>query len=172
MKQVPNKVLSFFQKLGFSDEEIELFFLLSQKGKQTTLELSRASGISRTQVYRLLENMKKKGTVKELIDEHRVMAEAVGIEQVKRLVAEKASESKQLEDSFSEVKQFFSGIVGQNQAETKVFWLKCKKRLLKTTFLPVVLLKSGCKISSMKKIISFLHTLSAARIVDLKVPRF
>ena len=43
--------------------------------------------------------------------------------------------------------------------------------MLKTTFLPVVLLKSGCKISSMKKIISFLHTLSAARIVDLKVKR-
>ena len=62
-------------------------------------------------------------------------------------------------------------VIGKTRRKYKANRLKCKKRLLKTTFLPVVLLKSGCKISSMKKIISFLHTLSAARIVDLKVKR-
>lgn len=124
-----DKLHRFLSLLGFSPEEITLYLTLAQKGTLTTLELSRASGISRTQVYRIVENLKTKGVVEELIDEHRHLAKAVEVTELLRLVKERAHQSQQLEDLFPQVQQLLQGQIGENQADTKIVFYRGKQGL-------------------------------------------
>lgn len=121
---IPTNLSSFLTKLDLSREEIEIFWALTKYGSSTILEISRNTGINRTQVYRFLEKMKKEGLTEEIIEEHRTMAKATDINQLERLVKEKANETEQLKTLFPQVQQLLSSTVGQNQAETKVLFYR------------------------------------------------
>lgn len=124
-----DKLNQFLTLLGFDPEEITLYLTLAQKGTLTTLELSRASGINRTRVYRLLESLKGKGAVEEVIDEHRHLAKAVEASELLQLVQEKIHQSKQLQTLFPQVQELLRGQVGENQADTKILFYRGKHGL-------------------------------------------
>jgi sugar-specific transcriptional regulator TrmB len=119
MKDLQDKVKQFFVSLGLDNEEILVYSSLVERGKLTTLEISRATGISRTQVYRLLERMKEKGIVEEIVDEHRLMAQAIPVEELKQYLIEKQQNLDKLNRLYPEVEQFFSGRIATGQPETK-----------------------------------------------------
>ncbi|MBU1326799.1 hypothetical protein KKB64_01075 [Patescibacteria group bacterium] len=124
-----DKLHQFLSLLGFSPDEITLYLTLAQKGMLTTLELSRTTGIGRTQVYRLIENLKAKGAAEEVIDEHRRLAKAVEAGELLRLIKEKVHQSQQLQELFPQVQQLLQARVGENQADTKVLFYRGKQGL-------------------------------------------
>lgn len=129
MEQIPNNIHLFFSQLGLSKEEVKIYLALIQRGVLTTLEISRATNVSRTQVYRLLEKMKKKGLVEELIDEYRLMTKAAEVDQLKRLIEKKEKKIEQLHKLFPEIKALLSAQVGKSQPETKVLFYRGKSGL-------------------------------------------
>jgi len=123
------QIHQFLSLLGLSEEEIKIYLALTQRGMLTTLELSRATDIGRTQVYRFLEKMKKRGVVEEVIDEHRLMAKAVEISQLERLVKENERRLKNIRELFPQVQESLMAKVGQNQPKTKVLFYRGKSGL-------------------------------------------
>lgn len=124
-----DKLHRFLSLLGFNPEEITLYLTLAQKGTLTTLELSRASGISRTQVYRVLENLKAKGAVEEVVDEHRRLAKAVEAGELIRLVKEKERQTQLAAELFPQVREFLRAQVGENQTDTRVLFYRGREGL-------------------------------------------
>jgi len=124
INNIPGNLRQFFSKLNLPEEEMIIYWLLVQHGNSTTLELARVTGISRTQVYRFLEKMKKEGLVEEIIDEYRLLAKAVDIDQLERLVKEKEYDTKELRSLFPDVRKLLSLGIGQNQPGTKVLFYK------------------------------------------------
>ncbi len=124
-----DKLHQFLSLLDFSPEEITLYLTLAQKGTLTTLELSRSSGISRTQVYRLLDTLKNKGAIEEVVDEHRRLAKAVEAAELLQLVKEKEHQTKQMVELFPEIRELLQAQVGENQAHTRVLFYRGKQGL-------------------------------------------
>jgi len=124
MDKIPESISQFFISLGLEKEEIEIYWALSRHGNLTILEISRITGISRTQVYRFLERMERAGLTEVVIDEHRLMAKAVEITQLERLVKQRQSQTQELITLFPKIQQILAGQVGQSQAETKVLFYR------------------------------------------------
>lgn len=117
---IPEKVRIFLTGLGFSTEETIIYTALLHRGILTILEISRITGISRTQVYRLLEDMEKKRLVEEVVDEHRVMLKAVEIRELKHLMEEKQTEAETLKRLFPEVEELLSAQMVLGETGTRV----------------------------------------------------
>ena len=63
MNPEEEKIVEYIMLLGLTREEAKLYIALVKQGESTTLELSRTTKISRTQVYRLFESLKDKGVI-------------------------------------------------------------------------------------------------------------
>lgn len=101
-------VTAFFENLGFTSEERKLYTALAERGPLTALELSRISQVNRTKVYRLLEKLKKQGLIEEIIDENRLLAKAVGPNQLQLLVHRQEEKTKFLTQAFPMVSSLFA----------------------------------------------------------------
>lgn len=115
----------FFRKLGFTEEETRLYTVLGRKGPLTALELSRASQINRTKVYRLLETLKKRGLIEELVDENRLLAKAVGPHQLRLLIHREEEKTRFLTTAFPMVSSLFSEAT-MNSTDTRVLYYRGK----------------------------------------------
>lgn len=93
-------VNDFLKSLDFSDTEIKVFETLSIHGPQTLLELSRNSGIERTRLYRLVDEIKQKGLVEEIPNYKKRTFKAADLATIKMLVKELKLKSIVLEDTF------------------------------------------------------------------------
>lgn len=82
-------IREFLDKLGFSNEEVELYIALYQKGPVTLLEASRISGIERTKLYRLTEELQKKKIIEEVPQYKRKTIKACDISTMQLLVKER-----------------------------------------------------------------------------------
>ncbi len=116
----PSALDEFLKDLGFSSEERGIFIALTQLGTTTILELSRHTNISRTQIYRLVEELQKKGLVEEIIDEYRTLVKAINIDQLEFLVTEQQKKAEHLKKIFPQVQELILANVGQNQADTRI----------------------------------------------------
>src|SRR3989337_3929349 len=96
----------FLAQLGLTDLETKLVISLVEKGAQTTLGLSKNTDINRTKVYRLLEEMKRRGLVEEVVDENRRLVKAVDLHQLDLLVKQEESKAKALRDIFPNISSF------------------------------------------------------------------
>lgn len=142
---------SFLSRLGLTAEEARLYETLVNKGTLTILELSRASGIPRTQVYRIVQSLKEKGLVEEIVDEFRRMVKASDVAQIEQIVGERKRETKELEALFPAMRQELFATLGKDQPETKVqfyrgraglrqmVWhtLRAKKEVVGYTYRPI-----------------------------------
>ena len=129
MSTEENKIKNFLKGLGLSSEEAEIYLSLVRHGVSTTLEVSRMTNISRTQVYRLLEKMKEKGVIEEIIDENTTRVKAVEVDRIEHLLKQKESNVEQLKANFDEIKTLLSGSLGINQLGTKVLFYRGKSGL-------------------------------------------
>lgn len=120
MELVPEKVRLLLGQLDFCDEEMVIYMILMQRGVLTALEVSRFSGISRTQVYRFLERMKEKGVVEEVVDEHRLMTRAVGLEQLEKLFRDRKAQIEEVDKLFPQIKETLLGTMSLKHPDTQV----------------------------------------------------
>ena len=90
-------VLRFFGDIGFSDQESKVYlFLLNTDGKKAR-EISQVLKIERVQLYRMLNNLQKRGLI-ECSFGHPAIYSAVPFEEVLNLmIASKKEEAKNLE---------------------------------------------------------------------------
>jgi sugar-specific transcriptional regulator TrmB len=119
----------FFRLLDFSPEETAVYLALSRFGTQTTLELARRTGISRTQVYRIVSAMKDKGTAEEIVDEHRTLTRAVGLSGLKRLIAVKEESVRSLHTLFPTVSENLTGDI-TTRKDTQVKFYRGKAGIM------------------------------------------
>lgn len=92
-------IKEFLGKLGFSEEEVKLYITLTQKGPLTLLEASRASGIERTKIYRMIDDLKEKKLLEEIPQYKRTVIKGAGLQTIELLVKEKELENKFLQNN-------------------------------------------------------------------------
>ncbi len=63
-----NQLKSLLQQLGLTEEEA-LIFMTLQEGSKTPLIINRVTGISRTTVYRIIEDLRAKSLVRVSVDD-------------------------------------------------------------------------------------------------------
>ena len=112
----------FLAQLGLTDLETKLVISLVEKGAQTTLGLSKNTEINRTKVYRLLEEMKRRGLVEEVVDENRRLVKAVDLHQLDLLVKQEESKAKALRDIFPNISSFILSSQETSQPGTRVIF--------------------------------------------------
>ena len=117
-------IIKFLSDLGLTQEEIKLYLILVEKGSLTILELSRIANINRTHVYRLVEIMRKKGFLEEIIEEYRQLVKAVDIHQLDFLIKEKERQSSFLREVFPQMNMLVSQQKILQQPTTKVVFYR------------------------------------------------
>lgn len=130
MNNADENIHSFLEGLGLDVKQVKIYLTLTKKGMMTTLELSRETGINRTRVYRLLEILKNKGFVEEVVDEHRKLAKAAAPDRLEVLVKDQETRVKFLRDflpSFSHLLLVNSQI---KQPGTKVLFYRGRDGIL------------------------------------------
>jgi len=115
--------------LGLTDKEIKIYLSLLKHGEFTPLELSRATQINRSTIYRILERLKELGLAEEILDQHRIKARATRPEKLELLIAQKQAELDQLKKEMPGVVEQLSVIKDSPSAATKVVYFRDKKGL-------------------------------------------
>ena len=115
---------TFLSRLGLTTEQSRVYETLTGKGALTILELSRTSGVSRTQVYRVIEELKEKGLVEEIVDEYRRLIQGSDVSQLKQLVMAQKHTTEELEGLFPVIEEELAGSMGTGHPETKVLFYR------------------------------------------------
>lgn len=119
-----NEVLNFFKSLGFDRDEAIIFLILIKFGSSTILEISRRSGIPRTQVYRKIEHLKDLGLIEEIIQEHRKLYKSAKLNRFQYLIQEKEDQIEELKNNYILIKDIFNAYPSISQTGTKVLFYK------------------------------------------------
>lgn len=101
-------------EFGLEKEEIEVYIILLEQGSKSVVELSKITNISRTVLYRILENLYIKGFVKERLAENGRIFEASSLEILKMKIVEKELELQSLEQSLPEILEMLSMFSKEN----------------------------------------------------------
>lgn len=130
MDNVDKSIHSFLQNLGLDTEQTKIYLALTKMGMLTTLELSRTTGINRTRIYRVLDILKSKGFVEEVIDEHRKLAKATALDRLEILVKDQETKAKFLRDFLPSFSHFFLATSELKQPGTKVLFYRGRDGIL------------------------------------------
>lgn len=99
---------NYFLKLGFEPELTDIYIALSRHGAQSISELARNSGIERTRIYRLADELAASGLVEVETRYRRNIYKAAPISNVQILLAKKEQELRELQDGLSEIRDIFT----------------------------------------------------------------
>ncbi len=119
-----HKLDSFLSNLGLIHEEIKLYQALMEHGTQTKLQLSRQTGINRTNVYRIVEGLKLKGLVQEIIEENTTLIMPTGIDVIERMVKEQEENVTKLKEQLPTIAPMLSNIRSLSDKQAKVLFYR------------------------------------------------
>lgn len=145
---MPAELILFFKNLQLNDEETKICVSLASDGKQTYLNLSRKTGINRTTLYRICDELLKKGVVEIIVEENKQEVALTSLENLREIVQKKEKELTEIKELFPQLETILSSSDKIEQTGTKVlfyrgkenikqlFWntLKTNKELLGYTF--------------------------------------
>ena len=132
-------IRTYFAKLGLQAEIADMYLALHAHGSQTISELSRTSGVERTRIYRLIDDLLKSNLVEVETEYKRGIIKAAPIANLHILIAQREHELKSLQDELSLIEQvlgrnslhspasriqFYRGTEGAKQ----MFWNQTKAR--------------------------------------------
>ena len=117
-------VIKFLSYLNLGFEESKVYLALLDKGASTILELSRATKISRTNVYRLIDILKENGFVEESSEGSKRLFHPVGMHKLEMLVKEQESKAEFLRNIFPEISTIIPASNSISQPDTKVLFYK------------------------------------------------
>jgi hypothetical protein len=101
------KLRKYFEGLGLEAELAGLYLALHKHGPQTMSELARSSGIERTRIYRLSDQIKSSGLFMTETKYKRSVFEAAPIGNVEILLARREQELKGLRMDLATIEQHF-----------------------------------------------------------------
>jgi len=112
----------YLSLLGFSGEEAKLYLSLAKSGPVTLLAASRNSGIERTRLYRLVDNLKEKGFIEEIPrDRHRTI-QAASISTLEMMVKEAKFKSQMLTKSFPSFMHSLQSLIPNSSQNNVVYY--------------------------------------------------
>jgi sugar-specific transcriptional regulator TrmB len=101
-------IQKYFLRLGFEPELTAIYIALFNHGAQTVSELSRNSGIERTRIYRLADELTASGLVEVETRYRRSIYKAAPISNLQILLAKKEQELSELQDGLAEINDLFT----------------------------------------------------------------
>ena len=115
-----NHLVEFLEALGLESREIEAFNCLLDHGIMTMLELSRITKIPRTTLYRIIESLKAKGVIEEVVEEYVAKVQAAPLSRLEFLVAEQKERANTLVSLLPNIQQIITNTQAVSQPDTKV----------------------------------------------------
>lgn len=100
-------IKEFLCKLGLNQNHSSIFLELMKQGKLTVLEISRASGISRSSVYRYVDELKGEGLIIEVIENGKKYYQTEDISNIERKINDQKSDIDFLENTISQIRPLF-----------------------------------------------------------------
>lgn len=115
-----NEIKKYLQKLGIGSEAATIYLDLVEHGESTPLLIARRTGINRTKVYRLVEDMQQRRLVREIRDEYRTKIEAESGERLQTILFERQAETRALTNKWGEVLGAVNQLTAKEPTGTKV----------------------------------------------------
>ncbi|HUB93805.1 MAG TPA: helix-turn-helix domain-containing protein [Verrucomicrobiae bacterium] len=100
---IKNDILSNLAELGFGESEAVVYYELTRRGPLTHLQLSRVTGISRTRVYRIIEQLQTKGVVAKKADDDGTAVLANGHQSLELALVNEAERLEAQQKAFKRV---------------------------------------------------------------------
>jgi len=105
---VSASVQAYFVKLGLSEQTPLLYAALTEFGPQTISELSRSSGVERTRIYRLLDELKSANLIEINQEYKHGIVKAAPLDNLQIMLAQKEQEVSDLHDLLPLIEQQLS----------------------------------------------------------------
>lgn len=106
--------------LGIEAEQVDVYLALVEKGEGTPLSISRQTGINRTKVYRLLEQMEVQKLIVLEVGEHTTLVSPAPVEQLQALLRAKQAGIAELSSGWGEVASAIEQMKIEKKSETRV----------------------------------------------------
>lgn len=113
-------IAKHLQRFGLDTESTRIYLLLTQKGPQTVLNLSRETGIKRTQVYRLIEELQAKQLVSADHLTYGSLYQAMPLEQLESAIIDKSIEVQRMRSSLRDLGVLMADFAGKPTDNAKV----------------------------------------------------
>jgi len=103
-----NVIKNYFQKLDLLPEIADIYLSLHMHGPQTISDLARRSGVERTRIYRLIDELELSNLVETQLDYKRRIFHAAPISNLQILISKKEQELEQLQQELDTISQAFT----------------------------------------------------------------
>lgn len=121
------QVIDNLKQLGLEEKQTQIYLHLLKSTSQTALEISRATEISRTSVYRNLERLQKLGLVEEVLDQNTTKFKASSPEKLYLILRQKELEVSDIKESIPNVISQLSALKVESISPTEVLYFKGKE---------------------------------------------
>lgn len=111
MEPTTTAIRDYFAKLGFSAEIADIYLALHSHGPQTLSQLARSSGVERTRIYRLMDELITSNLVETEAEYKRGVIKAAPIANLHILINDKEREVAALKEELGLIEQ----VLGRNQ---------------------------------------------------------
>jgi sugar-specific transcriptional regulator TrmB len=122
---IPNDpIVILLHSLDIPDDEIRVWRALVAAPDQTMLSLSKMTGISRTQMYRIVESLRKRGLVQDIIDENHRLIRATDPAYLSAIIEEKARTAELARSLFPNIRTLLASDPMAKEPGTEVKYYK------------------------------------------------
>lgn len=101
MENLDEYIGNYLQLVGYKPEETALFVSLLKKGPMTILQLSRETGVERTKIYTIVENLVQDGLLDEQLDYKKKYVRACDVSKVELILKDKIDALQSLTTNFN-----------------------------------------------------------------------
>lgn len=126
--------INFLRKFEIEEEEASIYLYLLENGAKTALELSNEIKLSRTVIYRIVENLVLKGLLTENLEENGRRFEANPPDTLKIKMIEKELRIKSLEESLPEILEMLSLVSNNNISKSSIKYYRGVEGLKQVTW--------------------------------------
>lgn len=127
VNNIDNKELKqYLRLLGMTAEEAVVYLDLTSHGESTPLLIARRTGINRTKVYRVVEEMAREKLVEVEVGNKTTLVAPAPVEQLQRRLVQKQQRVAMLASGWANAVERLEQLGVQEKAETKVKYYKGK----------------------------------------------
>ncbi len=117
-----NELLDYLHDLGLDKLSAKLYITLLENGASTISELSRQANLERTKLYRLLNNLIKKGVIEEVVEYKRRFLKAADINTLEYVVQHNLRRAQNLSNLFFYFSQTIDHLKHKDQPTSVQFY--------------------------------------------------
>jgi predicted transcriptional regulator len=104
MTDIKNDIMSTLEEMDFSEAEALVYYELTRRGPLTHLQLARTTGISRTRIYRIIEQLHAKGIVAKKTDDDGTAITANGYEVLELALITEAEKLQNQQNAYARMR--------------------------------------------------------------------